>query len=372
VGFNCTAYVLSGNLVQCAASLSNVTVSTSTDGGSTFALPSFAIAKSYPQHILDKDWMAIDAANSQMYVTYTDIDNSGAVCNLTIGPIVVPLTRVAIEIVNSADGGVTWSATPTVITQFCDDATTPNASVTGSQIAIAPDGSVFVAWEAISTNPASPNTREIDIAKSAIGGTLFGTPTKVTNVNCVGNCTDGILQGGIRILELPSLVAGNGPLAGKLLVAWNDGDNPQPDALVGTYNFADVKLTISADGVTWSAPVRVNTNPASNTDHFQPAASSDSSGRVAVCFYDRRNDPNNFLIDRYCGNSTNGGASFSTNTRITSKNFPSLVSQDAIAAPGYMGDYDTLTPDTLKLTAGFRGAFANNLVGAPLVLPHRY
>ncbi len=101
-------------------------------------------------------------------------------------------------------------------------------------------------------------------------------------------------------------------------------------------------------------------------------ASSDRSGRVAVCFYDRRNDPNNFFIDRYCANSTNGGASFGTNTRIISKSFLSVVSQDAIAAPGYMGDYDTLAPDTLKLTNGFRGAFANDLAGAPSVLAHRF
>ena len=38
----------------------------------------------------------------------------------------------------------------------------------------------------------------------------------------------------------------------------------------------------------------------------------------------------------------------------------------------YMGDYDTLVPDTLKVTGGFHGAFANNQAGAPSVLPQRY
>ncbi|MGD0291660.1 MAG: hypothetical protein ABSC63_18725 [Candidatus Binataceae bacterium] len=204
-----------------------------------------------------------------------------------------------------------------------------------------------------------------------MGGTLFGAPRKITNVNCVGDCVDGILQGSIRILELPSLVMGEGSQSGKLFMAWNDGDNPQNDALIGTYNFADVKLVSSSDGVTWSAPVKANTNAASNTDHFQPAVSSDKSGRVAVCFYDRRNDPNNFMIDRYCANSTNGGASF-TNTRITTKSFLSVVSQDVLIAANYMGDYDTLASDTMNSMKGFRGAFANNISGAPNVQSNKF
>jgi hypothetical protein len=123
--------------------------------------------------------------------------------------------------------------------------------------------------------------------------------------------------------------------------------------------------------VTWSAPVKANTNAASNTDHFQPAVSSDKSGRVAVCFYDRRNDPNNFMIDRYCANSTNGGASF-TNTRITTKSFLSVVSQDVLIAANYMGDYDTLASDTMNSMKGFRGAFANNISGAPNVQSNKF
>jgi hypothetical protein len=164
---------------------------------------------------------------------------------------------------------------------------------------------------------------------------------------------------------------GKGTRSGKLFMAWNDGDNPQNDALIGTYNFADVKLVSSSDGVNWSAPVKANINAASNTDHFQPAVSCDKAGRVAVCFYDRRNDLNNFLIDRYCASSTTGGASF-TNTRISPKSFASVVSQDALIAPNYMGDYDTLTSDTMNTVAGFRGAFANNVTGAPNVQANRF
>jgi hypothetical protein len=368
VGFDCSSFVPNGSITACAAAQSNVTVSPSTDGGATFDAPNVAIAKNFPDHMLDKDWMAVDAAHGEIYVTYTDFDNSsGNIC----GTDIIQIERVAIELVSSIDGGMTWSA-PTEVTHVCaDQLVNPNTSVSGSQIAVAKDGSVYVAWEAMGLGGADPSVREIDIAKSAIGGALFGAANKITNVNCVGDCADGILQGSIRIAELPSLVTGKGTQSSKLFMTWNDGDNPQTDALIGTYNFADVKLVSSSDGVTWSAPVKVNINPVSNTDRFQPAVSVDKSGRVAVCFYDRRNDPNNFLIDRYCASSTNGGASF-TNVRITSRSFPSVVSQDVLIAPSYMGDYDTLASDTLNSLAGFRGGFANNISGAPNVQSFRY
>jgi hypothetical protein len=84
---------------------------------------------------------------------------------------------------------------------------------------------------------------------------------------------------------------------------------------------------------------------------------------TGVCFYDRRNDPKNFLIDRYCANSTNAGVSFTT--RVTTKSFLSVVSQDLLIAPTYMGDYDTVSSDSMNSANGFHGAFAGNISGAP-------
>jgi hypothetical protein len=295
----------------------------------------------------------------------------------------LPIIRTAIELVSSTDGGASWSS-PSEVTHVCSGfpfmgmILGQTSSVTGSQIGLAPDHTtVYVAYEGFGLSTPNLNVREIDIATSLNNGLTFGAPTKVQDVNCAGDCNDSVLQGSIRILELPSLAMGKGSQAGKLFITWNDGDNPIADPFptgTGFYNFADVLLVSSSDGgVTWSAPVKVNNNPASNTDHFQPAASSDHAGRVAVCFYDRRNDvTNNFLIDRYCARSTNGGVSFGTNTRITGKSFLSVVGQDPLVVPTYMGDYDTLASDTLNLTNGFRGGFADNITGAPNVQENKY
>jgi hypothetical protein len=230
VGFTCQSIDQSG---LCAASDAKIDISISHDGGATFAPPVIAVDKSFapnilglPNHLLDKDWMAIDPNSGEIYVTYTDIDNStdpSNECGLLGG--LFPIERVAIEIVSSTNGGTTWGA-PVEITHVCSGpfSSTPNLFVQGSQIAIKSDGSVYVAWETTGTS-ASPSS-EIDIASSINHGMTFSAPSIVTPVNCVGDCTDGILQGSIRIGELPSMVVGKGTQSGKLFLTWNDGDNP--------------------------------------------------------------------------------------------------------------------------------------------------
>lgn len=44
-----------------------------------------------------------------------------------------------------------------------------------------------------------------------------------------------------------------------------------------------------------------------------------------------------------------------------------MVGQDVIVAANYMGDYDTMTPDTLGRHAGFLDGYATNAPGFPNV-----
>lgn len=351
---------------------SDISLSTSTDGGNTFSAPAAAIAKDAYYHFLDKPWMTVDLANPKtIYVTYTDFDGSGtsATCGKSF--------RTAIELVSSIDGGTTWSA-PIVVQEVCG-----NPFVQGSQVAVAPvTGKVYVAWESFASDFY---TRELDIANSTDGGATFSAPTKVSAVDAVG---DGDLffgiQGFIRNFEFPSLTIGKGKKnTGVLYITWNDGDNRVKDAWVGfiktvfglgdgKYGFSDVLFTSSANGgAMWSAPVVVNKNR-SNHDNYQPGVATDRAGAIAVCWYDRRRDPNNFLIDRFCGESTNGGASW-TNTKLTPLNYASVVNQDLLIARNYMGDYDQITAQTTGAkTSGFLGAFVNTHRGNQNVIGRQF
>jgi hypothetical protein len=351
---------------------SGVGLSLSTDGGAVFAPPVMIAAKPSNRYIVDGAWVAVDeGAPAQIYVTYTDIDFSGSICGTENGSVV---PRYAIEIVSSADGGTTWSVTPTVVAQVCADSTHPFAFVDGARVAVGPSGEVYVAWELLS-NTDGLSGRQIDIARSTDHAQSFPSPVTVATISCAGDCTDW--QGLAHANEHPSLAIGKGPHGGKVYLAWNDGDRQAPDALstTGFYNFTDIMFSKSADtGATWSPPVRVNDNAEGDgaplTDQFEPALATDYTGRIAICFYDRRNDDANFLIDRYCA-SSHGGNIWS-NTRITWSHFPTIVGQDVLVAPDYMGDYDTLASDTLDRHAGFLGGYASNLSGSPVVKTVHY
>ena len=121
-------------------------------------------------------------------------------------------------------------------------------------------------------------------------------------------------------------------------------------------------------------PLRVNNNlkngSAGLTDQFEPALAADTKGMLAICFYDRRRDPNNFQIDRECAKSTDGGSTW-TNRKITSTTFPTEVGQDMLVAPDYMGDFDTVATDATGQKAGFIDSYASNATGHPSVMVDR-
>ena len=80
----------------------------------------------------------------------------------------------------------------------------------------------------------------------------------------------------------------------------------------------DIAVAASHDhGATWGAPVIVNDDPPL-FDQCEPMLAVDSLGIAHVFWYDRRNDPlRGGLADIYYSRSTDGGASWSPNVRVT-------------------------------------------------------
>jgi hypothetical protein len=114
-----------------------------------------------------------------------------------------------------------------------------------------------------------------------------------------------------------------GPKGGNLYVTWSDLSNGE----------IDVFLSVSGNhGRTWSAPVKVNTDPVQNgADHFfQWLAVDPVTGGVYVVFYDRRKDPENKSQIVVLARSNDGGRTF---TNYTWTNTP--VDPEGV----FMGDY---------------------------------
>jgi len=345
-----------------------VSVNKSTDGGKTWGDPIPAISKD-GSHLLDKPWSTIDPSNkSRMFVSYTDFDFSQTNSCGTNYPI-----RIAIEFVESDDGGATWSANPTVAIEVCG-----NAAVQGSQMAVDSHGTMYISWVNLGSNfPFGPRSIQISSLKS---GTLSAPVTVEANVQPGGDSY--FLQGEFRdFLDMAMAVDHSGTASdGTLYITWGDGrDKLVPDrlAIQGFYAYDDVLLRESTDGGnTWgSAPRKVNSDIQSRLgsghDHYQSAIAVDSRGFVGVCWYDRRHDAENFAIKRHCGESTDGGFSFS-DADIGMPGFAPTHGNDVFINSIYMGDYDQLTSDFTNANSGFVGAFENQTNrGNPDVFVHK-
>jgi hypothetical protein len=347
--------------------VSAVSISASATGGITWGAPVVAAAKDAGTHTLDKPWSAVDPTNPQrIYVTYTDFDFSGTSTGCSND------FRIAIELVSSADGGNTWSA-PAVIDEECGASLN---SVQGSNVVVSPTGAVYVAFEFIP--PAANN--EIRFTQSLDNGKTFGGIVKI-NTEVVPNGAGGALQGAFRNNEFPQLAVDRSNTAsrGSLYVVWSDGRNnvvPDLGSPTGTYAYPDVLAAKSTDlGRTFSSPRTVSPTPAGFTgtgrDQFFPGIAVDKGGRVGVCYYDRRNDPSNTVIDRYCSVSGNHGASW-VEQRVSSSNWIPMHDADMLINTAYIGDYDAITSDFLLGNEGFFGSFEIQSAGNPDVYARKF
>jgi hypothetical protein len=349
-------------------------ISKSTDGGNTWGNPVTVTSKDGFTHFLDKEWTAIDPSNpSRMYVSYTDFDLSGT---STACP---HQARAAIEVVASTDAGQTFGA-PAIVDEVCGF----DQAVQASHLAVSSRGTLYVLWERFTTTatelritsiaPGGKPLPSVLIDQKVPGGDTFLVLEPGENSGLVFE-TD--LQGEFRDQVGIDLAVdrSGGPNDGTVYVVWDDGRgksisdiataqtvNQNADFITaGSYAFTDVLFSRATDGVHFSPATQVNSDrqPLKGRrghDHFQPAIAVDPSGTVGICWYDRRNDPQNFRIERFCARSKNGGKSWDE-TRVKGTSFAPLHRMDFIPNPAYMGDYDGLTSDFNGKTRGFVGAF---------------
>jgi hypothetical protein len=107
----------------------------------------------------------------------------------------------------------------------------------------------------------------------------------------------------------------------------------------------DINVRYSDDsGTNWSAPVRVNDDPVGNgKSQFLPRIALDqTSGFIAVSFYDCRNSVSNNTTEFWAAVSTNGGASFLPNVKV-SAGVSSALATGALGNKFDYGDYSGLT-----------------------------
>lgn len=212
--------------------------------------------------------------------------------NLYIGWTQFTLAASDLLFARSTDGGKNWSQ-PIKLNSVSGLPRDDNGALEGFDAAVAPDGAVYAIWAsrdgimmAVSRDEGRSFNKDRLILRAGPG--YFG----ITGVSR----SNGFPQIGLDPRDRKN---------GKLYVAWSDYTNGDVDVFVASS---------SNRGKTWSAPVRVNSDPIhnGNDQFFQWMAVDPVSGAVNVVFYDRRGNNEDTTVT--LARSTDGGKTFTNYT----------------------------------------------------------
>jgi hypothetical protein len=218
-------------------------------------------------------------------------------------------------------------------------AQSPTGSTDGDfgDIVVGPSGQVMVVYQN-NTTTEGPDTLHMNLNATGLGGS-FGAQSSPT-VTQVGGFA-AIPAQPLRKIDAEAGLAwdrSGGPFQGRVYLMYTDRPN------TSSYD-TDIYVRHSDNsGTTWSAPVRVNDDPVGNgKSQFLPRIALDqATGYIAVSFYDCRNSASNNTTEFWAAVSTNGGASFLPNVKVSAGVSSALV--PAIAGTKFdYGDYSGLT-----------------------------
>jgi hypothetical protein len=327
-----------------------IVVSSSTNNGTSWSAPVVAAVPTLSGGSTDKGWLEIDTNPSSprkncLYVSNTQFDSSGFNSQISVS--------------HSCDGGKTWKTVPVDLEQIY-----PTAVDQFSDLAISKNGTVYVSWmRCPATGPTGDcgGTKvKMLVARSTDGGNTWSSAvTTATPTLAPDSC--GAFYGCLpntfeRVSNIPVIAIDNstGPNAGRLYVVYYHWTGTQ----------LKVFVTHSANGgMSWSLGVPVA--PASAThDQFFPWINVASNGQIGATWLDRRNDSGNLLYDAFLGGSSNGGASFQLNVKLSS----TMSNPDNDGFGGaFMGDYTGNTIAGATLYASWmdsrNGSFMQDEVG---------
>jgi hypothetical protein len=303
-----------------------LTVSRSTDKGTTWSDPVLATNQTNPVDFNDKEAIWVDKSPTSLfagniYVSWT----------LFIG---APGLAEPIVFSRSVDGGRTFAPAQRLSASFNSPAL-PGRQ--GSTIRTDPRGNVYVFWE--SAVPIQGRLSDAQVfAKSADGGVTFSQPAVVSPVVDLPSPLPGA---SFRNDSFPTVDIDQ--VSGTIYVAWADFRNGR----------GQVMLSTSSDGgASWS-PARVVLDVANRSAFFPGIAVSPNGKKVTVATQAMDavaagTAPGAGVVsyDSYFAESVNGGG-FSAPLKISTVSAdPDGSSTNSLAAQ-FQGDYNTLISDNL-------------------------
>lgn len=301
------------HLVNGASFIDRMGVNKSTNAGATWNAGTYWQFNGKKQ---DKEWAITDFTHGPrgnwIYVTWTEFDQYYGHTNLDSS---------RIFFARSTDGGNSFTGIIKIntINGNCDD---EDYTTEGAVPAVGPNGEVYVAW----SGPMGLNNFKIFFDKSTDGGSTW-LPNDIVACSQRGGW-DYVVAGIQRSNGLPITLCdiSNSPYRGTIYINYTDSAGPADH---------DVMVVKSTNGgTTWSAPIRINDDPAGKEQFFTWMSIDQVTGYLYCVFYDRRNYTNT-QTDVYMARSTNGGTTW-TNERISTSPFTPISNI-------FFGDYTNIS-----------------------------
>ena len=180
-------------------------------------------------------------------------------------------------------------------------------------VAVGTNGEMLVAYQ----DPGSglgPDSIRVNLDPDGLGASPFNTDIVATGTDVGG--FSPIPAQPIRTIDAEAGLAWDrspGPFRGRLYLMYTDR---------ASTNTADTDIFIrfsNDSGSTWSSPVRVNDDTLGNgKSQFLPRIALDqTTGFIAVSWYDCRNSPGNNTAEVWAALSIDGGVSFLPNVKVS-------------------------------------------------------
>lgn len=317
-------------------SVPSIMVSTSTDGGMSFSMPTIVAHGTGGTGVTlfnDKPAIAVDQSNGahrgRVYVTYTQF-SLGVHGAYLSSPIMVSY---------SDNGGKTFSAPMEISGSSATLCANPFVAANkgrcnedqDSSPVIGADGTVYVAFENEEFQGA-PNFRDQYLVVRSADGVHWNAPSQAVwpifdgatdyPINVDGRQT--LTNSEFRLGSAGNLAidpsSDSAPASTRLYLSFSDNRFGTPATMTTpAITNVDVFVSASADGgSTWGGPVDVASGASAAGDQFFPWAAVRKDGQLFVAYKDRSYDPHNVLFGETLVTSADQGATFSAPMEVSS------------------------------------------------------
>jgi hypothetical protein len=249
---------------------SGIAVSTSSDGGRTWSAPNMVAFVKSAVFFNDKEWIAA-GPNGKVVVTWTTFNQGARGLGYIASPIVGAI---------SYDMGKTWNRQGFPIS----DAAHPFNQ--GSQVGFAPNGDLYVAYEASSPSTGYL-TDALALARSTDDGRSFSTVELARvydDLDCypVYGGRQALTNQHFRLNSYPSMSID--PTTGRIALAWADDQGAGTCGAGGSFFTGTTSNQVKLVTGTWGSFGAATVVTAGAADKVFPAVTS-MNGKTVVSYY---------------------------------------------------------------------------------------